>query len=97
MDRYLDNSKKFTERSCKLEVSQAFEAAGINTDMSQPYSIRAASATKAFLEGVSIQRILVREGWKSETFREWYLKSSAMIPKLTDTRLEIEEAIQQKT
>lgn len=88
------NSRQFTEHPCKLEISQAFVAAGIDTEMFKSYSIRAVYTIKTYTEGVAFQRILVCGNEKFEkTFRQLYLKLSTENPKPTDPRLKIKEAL----
>ena len=92
--RHLDNSTFYSQNSCAIEVSRTLESAGIDTAVFKPYSTRAATATKAYLQGVDLQTILIRGGWSDEsTFKKWYLKLSTEIPKSPDPSLGIEEAL----
>jgi hypothetical protein len=57
-------------------VKRNMKAAGINTDIYGPHTLRSASSTKAFQLGTDIQKIKQHAHWSLEanTFERFYLK-----------------------
>jgi hypothetical protein len=57
-------------------VRQMMQAAGIDTDIFSPHSIRAASSTKAVQKGDSIKAVKIHANWSlnADTFERFYLK-----------------------
>ncbi|CDH61360.1 hypothetical protein RO3G_05861 [Lichtheimia corymbifera JMRC:FSU:9682] len=59
-------------------LSQIMKEAGIDTTKYPPHSIRAASATKAVLQGIDIQDVKLHANWslRTDTFERYYLRPS---------------------
>ena len=50
-------------------------AAGINTSVFKPHSVRGASVTHKYIQGVQVIDILRMADWSNEhTFRKYYLR-----------------------
>ena len=56
-------------------VKEIIKQAGVNTDTFSAHSVRGASSSKAFMEGLSIQEVLDHGSWSQEsTWQRFYHK-----------------------
>ena len=74
---YISPHKKVSTDTVSRWIKQCIRQAGIDTAVFKAHSTRAASTSKAHLEGVSVSEIMKNASWSNEsTFQKFYNKTS---------------------
>ncbi|SAL96228.1 hypothetical protein, partial, partial [Absidia glauca] len=75
LDHPVEAPRSIAPRTVAFRLKEIMQAAGVPKGFS-PHSIRSASSTAAFLQGVSIESIKIHANWalSSNTFEKYYLR-----------------------